>query len=260
MTATFVSSFQSEWLKKKRSLAVWLVLVGSVFTPAIELLIALTHREKLVKQYSDPNFWSMHWYQCWQPLSFMLLPLGIVLATSLVTQLEFKNNTWKQLHASPQSLTVIFFSKLAVLLVMMIQLFLLFNLFTYLTALVPPMVFSEVPFSAGAIPFDQIVKHNAWIFLDCLPILSIQYMLSLHFKNFLVPVGVGMVVWLLGTLALSWKYSYIFPYLYSAFEQIEVRGGKVHESAPDFHLMAMGYFVLSMGIGYILYIRKADKG
>src|SRR5688572_8894618 len=191
MTATFISSFQSEWLKKKRSLAVWLVVIGSLFTPAISLLIAVTHRDGLAKKYADPNFWTNYYNQCWQPMSFMLLPLGIVLATSLVTQLEFKNNTWKQLHASPQSLTTIFFSKFAVMLVMMIQLFLLFNIFVYTTALIPPAIFSEVPFSKEPLLFSQILQNNARIFLDCLPILAIQYQLGLQFKNFMVPVGAG---------------------------------------------------------------------
>ena len=35
MSSTFVHAFQGEWLKKKRSLASWLVIAGSFFTPAI---------------------------------------------------------------------------------------------------------------------------------------------------------------------------------------------------------------------------------
>ena len=187
------------------------------------------------------QFWMLHWHKCWQPMAFMLLPLGIVLATSLVTQLEFKNNTWKQLHASPLSFTTIFFSKFAVLLVMMVQLFSLFNAFAYLTALDPAFWFSVIPFHQ-ATSFNQIAQYNALIFLDCLPILSLQYLLSLQFKNFMVPVGAGMVIWLLGTIGLSWQYSFIFPYLYSAFEQIMAQGGKMDESAPNIHLLASGYF------------------
>jgi hypothetical protein len=260
MTATLISSFQSEWLKKKRSLAVWLVLIGSVFTPAITLLIALTHRDRLVKQYSDPDFWMHYWNQCWQPMAFILLPLGIVLATSLVTQLESRNNTWKQLHASPQPLTVIFFSKFAVLLVMMIQLFLLFNIFTYLTVFVAPAVYAEVPFPTQTIPWNTILVDNAWKFLDCLPILALQYWLGLQFKNFMVPVGAGMVIWLLGTLGFSWKYAFVFPYQYAAFDQLMAQGGKLNEAWPDIHGLAIGYFVLFMSTAYGLYLRKADKG
>ena len=116
-----VAAFKSEWLKKRRSLSAWLVLVGSVFTPLITLLIAIKNRDKLPAQYAAEAFWETYWNQCWQPMSFMLLPLGIVLATSLIAQLEFKNNTWKQLHASPVSFSNIYFSKLLVLVLMTVM-------------------------------------------------------------------------------------------------------------------------------------------
>jgi lantibiotic transport system permease protein len=260
MTTTFIAGFQSEWLKKRRSLAVWLVLIGSLFTPAVTLLIALTHRDKLPKQYADANFWSSYWMQCWQPMTFVLLPLGIVLATSLVLQLEFKNNTWKQVHATPQSYSTIFFAKFVVLLVMMGQLFLLFNVFTFTTAWVPPLFFAEVAFPEGRVPWRQLLEDNVSIFVLSMPILTLQYLLSLHFKNFLIPVGAGMVIWLLGTLALSWKYSFIFPYLYTAFYQLVAQGAQLHSAVPNVHMLAIGYSILFTAIAYGLYITKSDKG
>ena len=39
----------------------------------------------------------------WEFMGFFLLPIGVILTTSLVTQLEFRSNTWKQLHTTPQS-------------------------------------------------------------------------------------------------------------------------------------------------------------
>jgi len=189
----------------------------------------------------------------------MLLPLGIVLATSLIAQLEYKNNTWKQVHASPQYLTTVFFSKFAVQITMLIQLFLLFNLFVYLSALTAPVLFHEVPFPQAVVPWGEIARYNFKIFIDCLPIVALQFLLSLNFKNFLVPVGVGIFIWLLGTLVLSWEYSYLLPYLYPAFDQIVGQGGSV-KAMPNIHLLALSYFSVFMVIAYILYIRKADKG
>lgn len=257
---TFIHSFQSEWLKKKRSLAVWLVLVGSVFTPIITILIAINQRTKLAEQYTAETFWGRWFNQCWQPMSFMLLPLGIILATSLIAQLEFKNNTWKQVHASPQKLSTIFVAKFSVQLVMMLQLFILFNFFTYLSAWVPPLLFSEVPFPKGTVEWNTLLRANVNMFIDCLPIVALQFLLSIQFRNFLVSVGAGMVIWLAGTLGLSWKHSYLFPYLYTAFDQIVSQGGKLGEHMPNIHLMAMGYFLVFMVSAYVLYVRKNDRG
>ena len=35
------------------------------------------------------------------------------------------------------------------------------------------------------------LKEDALYFIDCLPIVALQYLISLRFKNFLVPVGAG---------------------------------------------------------------------
>ena len=35
----------------------------------------------------------------------VFLPLGAILSTSLITQIEYKNNTWKQLHTLPLTYT-----------------------------------------------------------------------------------------------------------------------------------------------------------
>lgn len=256
---TIIPAFKSEWLKKKRSLSVWLVLVGSVFTPIITLLIAIKNRDKLPNQFVADTFWTTYWNQCWQPMAFMLLPLGIVLATSLIAQLEFKNNTWKQVHASPQYLTTIFISKFAVQVTMLVQLFLLFNLFVYLSALVIPVLFSEVPFPKADVPWREIAEYNFKMFIDCLPIVALQFLFSLNFRNFLVPVGAGMFIWLLGTLVLSWEYSYLLPYLYPAFDQLTNQGASI-QNLPNIHLLAIMYFTIFLVIAYVLYIRKADKG
>lgn len=60
-------------------------------------------------------------------MSIVFLPMGIVLATSLFCQLEFKNNAWKQVHTAPIGYSSVYFAKLIVVLAMMAQLFILFN-------------------------------------------------------------------------------------------------------------------------------------
>ncbi|MEP6923368.1 MAG: hypothetical protein ABI954_02795, partial [Pyrinomonadaceae bacterium] len=57
----------------------------------------------------------------------------------------------------------------------------------------------------------DFLSGNINYFIDCLPVLALQYLLSLQFKNFLVPIGVGFIVWILGIGMVSWQYSYIFP-------------------------------------------------
>src|SRR5579859_4006477 len=101
-------------------------------------------------------------------MAIFLLPIGIILAMSLITQLEFKNNAWKQLHTSPQSFSMIFFTKLAVVIVMLVQFFILFNLGVYLSGVIPYFLF-EVPYPKDPIPFGLLAKDSLFYFIDCLP-------------------------------------------------------------------------------------------
>ena len=261
MELSFIHSFQSEWLKKKRSLASWAVVIGGFFTPTIIIVVRIVYAATLPKTYAADNFWIQLWGNSWESMSIFLLPMGVVFATSLITQLEYKNNTWKQLHTLPLNLTTIFFSKLTVIIVMMLQFFILFNAGIYLSALIPYLLVKGVPYPNAPVPYMAFLKENALFFIDCLPIIALQYLVSLKYKNFIVPLGFGFLLWIAAIGSLSWKYSYLIPYTYTMFNYLK---GQVHGRAVtpalSIHLLAIGYFVLFTIISYILYITKKEKG
>jgi hypothetical protein len=261
MVLSLIHSFQSEWLKKKRSLATWLVVIGGFFTPAIIILARLVQHDKLTAVYSSADFWTQLWKNSWESMAIFLLPLGLILATSLITQIEYKNNTWKQLHALPLTLTTIFISKLAVIIVMMVQFFLLFNIGIYLSAVVPWLLISGVPYPKTPIPYMLFLKENMLYFIDLLPIVALQYLISLKFKNFLVPVGLGFLFWIGALSALTWNYGYVIPYTYGIYNYLKDKtGGNAVIPNVNFHLLAIDYFVVITIVSYVLYITKKEKG
>lgn len=258
---TFINSFQSEWLKKKRSLASWLVIVGAFFTPSIILIARIKNHAVLSKLYTAGDFWVKHWYQSWESMEIFLLPIGIILATGLIAQIEYKNNTWKQLHATPQAFTTVFFAKLLVIFIMLVEVFMLFNLGIYLSAVIPAFIFSGIPYPTAQIPFQDFWNANVNFFVDCLPIVALQYLLSLQFKNFLVPVGVGFALWFLGIGLLSWEYSYFFPYLQGAIKFMMVTGHFANRQIPvNIEYLALVYSAIFTFAGWFLYVTKREKG
>lgn len=260
MTTSFLHSFQSEWLKTRHSLAAWLVILGGFFIPAIMVSVRLLYAHTLAADSINPHFWEKIFSNCWQMMALFLLPMGVILATSLITQLEFRNNTWKQLHTTPQYLTIIFAAKLAVILVMLVQLFLLFNIGIYLVGILPHILFGVV-WPQEAFPFDFFLKKNAYFLVDCLPIVALQYLISLQFKNFLVPLSAGIGMMVASLTAVEWKYGYIFPYTYCPLNFFDLRNVETTLSqGPNIHWWAFGYFVLFTSISYILYLTQKEKG
>src|SRR5437762_11281848 len=125
---SFVISARAELIKTKRSASFWICVLGSGFIPLIFLLTyTLAPEKNYPRLQSFP--WGIHLNQGWQAFSHLLLPMFIILICSLIPQIEFKNNTWKQVFASPQSLGNIFFSKFFAFHLMILFLFLIFNLF-----------------------------------------------------------------------------------------------------------------------------------
>ncbi|GAA0704612.1 hypothetical protein GCM10009105_01570 [Dokdonella soli] len=261
MAIDFIHALQSEWLKKKRSLASWLILTGAFFTPAIVIVARLVNHDKLRQLYSTDGFWTLLWRNSWESMAIFFLPMAAVLATSLITQIEYKNNAWKQVHTLPLSPTTIFFSKLAVILLMMVQFFVLFNLGIYLSAVVPYLLIGNVPYPTAHAPLASFLVQNMLYFVDCLPIVAAQYLLSLRFKNFLVPIGFGFLTWVGALAALSWKFGYVIPYSYSMLTYLKDNpAGRAIVPAFDVHWLAIGYFVLFIVVGYGLFVTKAQKG
>jgi lantibiotic transport system permease protein len=261
MSNTFVNAFQSEWLKKKRSLASWLVITGSFFTPAIIIVARLVRYDSLQKLYSADGFWNQLWRNSWESMAIFFLPMGAILAASLVAQIEFRNNAWKQVHALPLGLATIFFSKFAVIVLMMLQFFVLFNIAIYISAVVPWMLVGSAPYPNDPIPWAHFLKEDTLYFVDCLPIVAAQYMISLRYGNFLVPIGVGFLAWVGALGMLPWKFAFLIPYTYCMLNFLKDDATNKAAIPPiNFHWLAIGWFLLFTAIGYGLFATKPQKG
>jgi hypothetical protein len=247
----FLRSLSSEWLKTKRSAASWLCIIGGFFIPLISFLGFLYKKTSIN---SLPNsIWQSHFDDLWRNMAVFLLPMGVILATSLITQLEFKNNTWKQVHASPQRFSTVFFSKFSVIVLMILKFFLFFNLGILLSGIIPCLIFDGSLPKEG-IPYLAFLNGNAKYFIVCLPIVAIQYLISLKFKNFLVPVGIGLMGLIGSLIGMSWSKIFISPYVYPIL--------MVFKSNKDYNLYAYAfvYFILIMIIAFFLYLSKKEKG
>jgi lantibiotic transport system permease protein len=252
----YISSLQSEWLKTKGSAASWLCIIGGFFIPTI-FLIAFLVKGKTINEYEAPgiNSWKFYFGMMMNNMQMFLLPMGVMLASSMITQLEYKNNTWKQLHTTPQSYTNIFFAKFSVVLLMTLKFFLFFNIGLIISAIVPSLVYAG-GLPKQSFPVSFFLEENSKIFIACLPILGIQYLISLQFKNFLVSIGVGLVA-LIGTLiglGVKWEYLYFSPYSY-----VLLNGSETEVSFNIFY-RAFSCFGILLVAGYFLYLNKKEKG
>ena len=225
------------------------------------MLVRLLRPAGLAEVYKAPAFWERLWSQSWESMSVFIMPLVIMLGASLIAQLEYRNNTWKQVHATPQSFAVIYVAKLVIILAMVAQLFALFNVAIYVSAMIPALVFRHVNAPTSPIPYALFLKQNAAYFVDVLPIVGLQYALALRFRNFMVPMGIGMVIWIVALGALPWEYNWIVPYSHGIIDYTSTVQSRVAHAVPaPLPAIAGGYFAGFVVLGYVMYVARGDRG
>jgi hypothetical protein len=206
-------SIRAEAMKTKRTSAFWLSVLGAAFIPLIFFLMYYFKPDVFVPALGK-NPWQDHFLNGWKALSAFLLPMYIILTCSLITQIEYKNNTWKQVYASPQSLGEIFFSKFFVIQTMIVFCFLLFTLFLIISAVSANILNRKYSFFSTAIDWPFILRINFKSYISILGISAIQYWLSLRFKNFIAPIGIGLALLITSLIIMDWEHIYKVPYAY----------------------------------------------
>jgi lantibiotic transport system permease protein len=259
MKNTFLNMLYCEILKTRRSNAIWLVLAGGLVSPLIIIMSRLLDRTKLPAVYAAENFWIHLWTNTWEVVVVMLLPIGIVLTTSLLAQIEFRNNAWKQVHTFPISAATVYFSKLLVVLVYLLLFFLVLNLGIFLAAIIPAY-FASKPLSIQyAIPYEKFFSDNLRYFLASIPIVTLQFAISLQFKNFMTPLGVGMTLWIATITAVSWRWIFLSPFSLPVLAHL-AQGTQANSPMVNMPVFTVVYSFLFAVVGFFIFSRKAEKG
>lgn len=255
---TFLINIRAEMLKTKRTTAVWLTLFAGAFVPIIMFIAAFAKTEKLAKIYGqDP--WLTLVNISWRSAAPFLLPIYIILLCSLMAQIEFRNNTWKQVFASPRSYFDIYFSKLFIILMLILLSLGIFDLACILSGYSMSTLSDKFTFYGRPMHLREMAHMTLNIFISTLGIVSIQYWLSVRFKNFIVSFGIGLACMLTCMISAGyWEKSRYIPYLYPwevYKNQTEMMSDKVRETL----LYSLIIFAAVMLAGFADMVFRKEK-
>jgi hypothetical protein len=259
---SFSVSLRSDLIKTKRSAAFWLCFVGAGFIPAIFLIGYLLKPESVIPRLKLQP-WESHFLNGWQSFATFLLPMFIIIVCSQILQIEYKNNTWKQVFASPQSLGNIFLSKLVTILLMTLFLFFMFNFFMFGCAVVANIVHKDYPFFDHSAKWGLLLKMNLKTFISLLGIIAIQYWLSLRIKNFIVPIAIGLALLITSTILLSiWEHSDKYPYAFPILSFISMTSGEGSKKIEflNHELNSIGWFVAVAAFAFWDLKNRKERG
>jgi ABC-2 type transport system permease protein len=183
-------SLSAEFLKTKRTLAIWMVLIAPTVVCFLQFMVLM----KIA-----PNFGNETPIEMWRSTAsnmlniwtILAMPLFITLETALLANVEHSEKQWKHLFALALPRWSAYAAKWLVaaglaamsMAVLVIEVVLV----GYAAqAIRPALEFSGTP------PLGWMARTGGLVFLCSLLILSIHTWVALHWKSFTVAVGFGM--------------------------------------------------------------------
>jgi hypothetical protein len=201
--------------------------------------------------------WEWHIRNNWQVAAAMYFPFYVIIVTSLVVQIEYRSNTWKQVYASPRTYADIFFSKFCIIHLLILSSFLLFNLFVVGSATISNIFRSQYAFFDNPVPWERLLRFSARQYIAILAMTSIQYWISLRLRNYIAPLGIGLALFILGIVLLQWDKVIYYPYAYTAvtfFKTKQSNGLANHE------VYSIIWFVAVLGLAFWDTKNRKERG
>lgn len=235
----FQTTLRAEFLKTKRTSLTYFTLLAAVFVPTIMLLDNLDGTpSKNLK--ADP-FWAFY-SEGWMYIAFLILPMFIVLISTLLLQIEHKNNAWKQVLASPQQFYTLLVSKFIILQAFIIGMLLAHNLLMLASAVTIDFLNPDFHI-LNNLDLEKLLLVNGRTYFAALGMSGFQFWLALRFRNFIAPLGCGLLLCIMSPLmAFEFNLESIldkFPFAFSVLVNI-----------PKFKAVSVGIQWLS--VGYML--------
>jgi hypothetical protein len=265
----FILSFRSEFYKTRKTMAFWSAILLPLILCTGVFVGFLSHSDQLSKQ-PGAALWLEFSGVVMFPMGMLLLPMLIVFIAFSVNNIEHKAETWKSLFSLPIAKWSIYSAKYLYaffLIFICLALFLLFTLGfgNLLSTVKPSLRFNE--YHIEGFLSELYLK----LLFSALGILSIQFLLSLLFRDFLKPMGIGFIATVTGVILAgnSWQYAYLFPYSHAmltvkSIHQAEGgKAGAMPQMAVDLFTkdiwvslaVAAGVFIL----GYFIVLKKSVK-
>jgi lantibiotic transport system permease protein len=241
-------SVRSEILKTKRTASFYLTIAAASFGPFVTML------DILIGEGLSPDdrnvIFNKLFVEKFQMTGLLAFPLFLILICTLLPQIEYKNNAWKQVLISPKSKADIFISKFINIQLLVLAFFVINFLLMYVCAVFLHLKEPSLHVLNQALNGYEIIMLRINSYMVLLGLCAIQFWLGLRFKNFIIPISIGIACYFAGNiLVMQFKGSLIlyFPYtlfLYSGLPeyQSKVIGANWYSLAYAAVFLAIGFF------------------
>ncbi len=220
-----IRSLSAEILKLRRTLALWLAVIGPLSIVGLEFLVTWQRGAAYFRQ--TENAWFKFGREMFFASSMMVLPLFIALQAALLAGLEHGNEQWKHLHALPLPRWGVYAAKQLVGMALIGLSIGLLVFGTVLAGLALHVLDPAFGFAA-AIPWGRFFKFAAGVYLASWLMVSIHTWIGLRWKSFVLAMTVAVVATLLAMVVRADSaFSRVYPWAMPSVLSYAFRTGRV---------------------------------
>jgi hypothetical protein len=246
-------SLRSELLKTQKA-SLYLTLIAAAVGPVMYLLNVLLDDDEIDPSQKDPL------NAIFKILSDMngvaLFPLFVILICTLLPQIEYRNNTWKQVFVSPQTKLNVFLAKFINLQLLMLLFLIATHLFMLLSIAAINIIKPGLNLFTYPVDISALLVNAANAYMLVLGLCALQFWMGLRFRNFIIPIGIGFAFWLMGTImAVQYKSDLVFYFPYS-FQAFPV-STKLKAQVTTVAFTSLGYAVLFLVVAFLDFRKRA---
>jgi hypothetical protein len=258
---SLIISLHSEFYKSRMTLAFWAAILLPLVICGLITIGFFSNAEKVIaRNYPPDALWGIYSGTALGIMGMLILPFYVIFMAFSVNNIEHKNDTWKTLFAQPLNKFSIYAAKyLFAVLLILLSLF-LFAALTLAFGHLLHIVNHGLRFNEFS-PAEMLSKLYLKLFLSSLGILSVQFIISLIWGDFLKPMGIGFVGVIMGIIVATkgWEYAYLIPYSLPTLVLSLGKGKNATEIFTKDIYSSLIYALVFFVIGYFIVARKSVK-
>jgi len=259
-------SLLSEFYKSRKTLAFWAAILLPIIICGLISFGFYNGSKEIIAANNPPMMlWGRYSGAALGVMGLLIMPFYVIFMAFSVNNIEHKNDTWKMLFAQPLNKFAIYAAKYLYAVFLIFICLFLFAALTFafghlLQVLVPEYNFGQYN------PLHILINSYAKLFFASLGILSLQFILSLLWGDFLKPMGIGFVGTIMGIIAanVGWKYADLIPY---SLPTLALRVTKVRKLTGPLEIpvftqeiwTSLIYAAIFFIIGYFIVTKKSIK-
>lgn len=240
-------ALRCELLKTRRTSAFYFAFGAAAFGPFMSMLdlildgIDADDRSDILNSMLVTKFEMTHYF---------MLPIFVMLSCTLLHQVEYKNNTWKQVLTSPQGRGSVFAAKFINFQLLILAFLLINKLLMLLSAVILHFMEPSLHVLNQPLNWNGVFTTTTNAYVTLLALGSIQFWLGMRFRNFIAPVAIGIACWFFGSILVMQSQGGISAYFPYSFHMHGMFPGYKPGFSPVVWT-SLAYTLLFLTLGYM---------